>query len=265
MTLVAIDDRSRSEATLAVAAAWIAFMAGLMVGGDLTDPVSVAIGGVSGAALVFVGFAAAWRCRTLHRSAPVNRLRLTLLSLAVGATLGLCNLAANWTIAAADPRIRAVLVERMATLGTARSAYRLAYRGGSCRAALSHERDGMGGVARHETHGCRPCHRTDRIGVVLCTDAPGPSVSWRSVLANYYRAALMTKYTPGRYAARMDLLALGASIRHRRSRRRECGASRPAGRSVLSQTHATRRLPPSKSLMMSQPIVPGSQDFTERK
>ena len=193
--LDAIDDRPRSEATLAVAAAWIAFMAGLMVGGDLTDPVSVAIGGVSGAALVFVGFAAAWRCRTLHRSATVNRLRLTLLALAVGATLGLCNLAANWTIAAADPRIRAVLVERMATLAPLDAL--IASPIVEEVAVRLFLMSAMAWVVLRVTKRTGVAFAIALIGsaLVFALLHLGRPFPGDPVLANYYRAALMTKYT----------------------------------------------------------------------
>ena len=191
----AIVDRPRREAALAVAAAWSAFMVGLMIGGELTDPVSVAVGGVSGAALVFLGFAAASRSRVPHRSATVDRLRLALLSLAVGATLGLCNLAANWTIAAADPRIRALLVERMATLAPLDAllaspileevAVRLFLMSAMAWAVLRvTKRRGL-------------AFAIALIGsalffAVLHLGRPFPG---DPAMANYYRAALLTKYT----------------------------------------------------------------------
>jgi hypothetical protein len=68
-----IVDRPRREAALAVAAAWFAFMAGLLAGGD-ADPASVAFAGAIGAAVVFVGFAAAsarmrgWSFVTVRRT-----------------------------------------------------------------------------------------------------------------------------------------------------------------------------------------------------
>lgn len=114
--LDAIADRPRREAALAVAAAWAAFIAGLVVGGEVAGPASFAVAAVSGAALVFLGFAAASRCRALPRSTTVHQARLAFLSLAVGTALGVANLAANWVIAEADPRLRALLVERMATI-----------------------------------------------------------------------------------------------------------------------------------------------------
>jgi membrane protease YdiL (CAAX protease family) len=112
----AIVDRPPREATLAVAATWLAFMAGLLVGGEVEDAASFAIGCAAGAALVFVGFAAASRCRPLPRKANADRARLVLLSLAVGTAAGIANLAANSVIAAAHPAFRTLLVERFKTI-----------------------------------------------------------------------------------------------------------------------------------------------------
>jgi len=98
-----------------MAAAWLAFMAGVLVGGEVDNAVSFAIAGAIGAALVFLGFAASrWR-PTARRSHP-QRMRLALWSLAAGTALGLANLAANWVIVEAEPRLRALLVERMAAI-----------------------------------------------------------------------------------------------------------------------------------------------------
>jgi membrane protease YdiL (CAAX protease family) len=109
-------DRPPGDATLALAAAWLAFMAGLLVGGEIEDGGSFAVAAVIGAVLVYLGFVAVSRCRPLPRRSNVHRARLAVLSLAAGAALGLANLAANWLIAGGHPRIRALLVERMSTL-----------------------------------------------------------------------------------------------------------------------------------------------------
>jgi membrane protease YdiL (CAAX protease family) len=101
---------------MAIAGAWLAFMAGLLAGGEVEDAASLLTAAVAGAALVLVGFAAASRCRPLPRHAADDRLRLTFLALAAGAALGVANLAANLAIAAGHPSVRALLVERMATL-----------------------------------------------------------------------------------------------------------------------------------------------------
>jgi membrane protease YdiL (CAAX protease family) len=108
-----IADRPRGEAALAVLGAWLAFTAALLAGGEVEDLASLAIAAASGAALVFLGLAAASRCRPLPRSSNARRGRLALLSVAAGAGLGLANLAANRLIAAADPALRALMGERV--------------------------------------------------------------------------------------------------------------------------------------------------------
>ena len=114
--LDAIVDRPRNEATLALSAAWFAFMAGLLLGGAIDDPASFARAAAAGAALVFLGFSAASRCRPLPRHPSVHRPRLAILALTLGTVLGLANLAANWAIAQAHPTLRTLLVQRLATL-----------------------------------------------------------------------------------------------------------------------------------------------------
>jgi membrane protease YdiL (CAAX protease family) len=91
-------------------------MTGLLVGGEIDDGVSFAFAGVIGAALVLLGFAAASRCRTLPRRVYGQHARLALLSVAVGTGLGLANLVANWVIAAAHPTLRALLAQRLTKL-----------------------------------------------------------------------------------------------------------------------------------------------------
>jgi hypothetical protein len=111
-----LQPASRKESAVALAAAWLAFMSAVLAGGEVNDVASFAVAGAIGAALVFLGFAAASRCRPLARRSNPQRARLALLSLAAGTALGLANLAANWMIAAAEPRLRALLAERIATL-----------------------------------------------------------------------------------------------------------------------------------------------------
>jgi membrane protease YdiL (CAAX protease family) len=111
-----IADRPRKEAALAFVAAWLAFMAGLVIGREVEDAVSLAIAGVIAAALVFLGFGAASHAGRQPRRVLARHAPLTLLSVAAGVGLGLANLAANKAIAAIDPRLRRLLSERMATL-----------------------------------------------------------------------------------------------------------------------------------------------------
>ncbi len=179
--------------TIYRAIAWLAFMAGLLVGGEIQDFASFAIAGAIGAALVFLGFAAASRCRTLSQRA--NRGRLIVLSLAAGTALGLANLAANWTIAQADPALRAMLVERTATV---------APRVGLVAAPLVEEigvrlflMSAMAWVVFRVTNRAGLAFAVALLGsafvfALLHLARPLPA---DPTLANYYRAALLTKYT----------------------------------------------------------------------
>jgi hypothetical protein len=100
----------------AAAAAWLAFMAGLIAGREVEDPWSVAIGAAIGAAFVLVGFAAASRTRALSPYVRAHRTRLAILSLAAGLALGLANLAANWWIANSHAALRELLIRRLTTM-----------------------------------------------------------------------------------------------------------------------------------------------------
>lgn len=107
---------SRRAAVVAISASWLAFMSGLLVGGDVEDPGSLVVAAVVGAILVVLGYAAASRRRTLSPDARARPMRYAVLSLVAGIALGLVNLAANWAIAQSHPALRALLVERMTTL-----------------------------------------------------------------------------------------------------------------------------------------------------
>lgn len=193
--LDAIVDRPRNEAALAVAATWLAFMAVLVLGGEVEDPASFAFAGACGAVVVFLGFAAVSRCRTPPRSLGAHPARPALLSLAAGTGLGLANLAANWLIAAADPTLRTLLAERMVAVEPLDAlvfspimeevAVRL-----FLMSALAW------GVSRF----------TKRAGLAFAIALVGSALSFAllhldrplpddPMLANYYRAALVTKYT----------------------------------------------------------------------
>jgi hypothetical protein len=193
--LDAIVDRPRREAGLAVAAAWLAFMAGLLVGGEVEDPASFAFAGASGAALVFLGFAAASRCRMLPRSLSVQRYRLALLSVALGTALGLANLAANWVIAAGDPRLRALLVERIATLEPLEALVASPIiEEVAVRLFLM---SAMAWIVSRFTQRAALAFAIALVGsalffALLHLVRPFPD---DPMLANYYRAALVTKYT----------------------------------------------------------------------
>ena len=100
----------------AVAATWLTLMVGLLIGGGIVDLASFLVAAAGGAALVVLGFAAASRRRMLSQTSRRQRARLAILALVIGAALGVANLAANWAIGAADPTLRVLLVERMAML-----------------------------------------------------------------------------------------------------------------------------------------------------
>jgi uncharacterized membrane protein len=93
--------------------AWLAFMIGLAADGTVDSPASFGVAGTVGAVIVALGFAAASRCRLLPQRSHKHRVRLVFLSIAVGGAVGLINLAANWAITEADPALRALLVERI--------------------------------------------------------------------------------------------------------------------------------------------------------
>jgi membrane protease YdiL (CAAX protease family) len=98
-------------------AAWVALVAGLYLQGGVGDAWSFVLAGAIGAVLVVLGLAAASRCRPLPPGGSGNPVRLALLSLAIGTAVGVANLAANWAIAASHPTLRMLLAERMTRIG----------------------------------------------------------------------------------------------------------------------------------------------------
>lgn len=190
-----ILDSRHKQAALAIVAAWLAFMIALAVDGTVDGPISFGVAGAVGAVIVVLGFAGASRCRLLPQRSNKQRARLVLLSLAVGAGAGLVNLTANWWIAAADPALRALLVERMTAMQpwealvaapiTEEVVFRLfvmsvmawvVYRV-TKRAGLAFVIALIGSAA---------------VFAFPHLERPLPD---HSMLADYYRAALMTKYT----------------------------------------------------------------------
>ncbi len=190
-----IVDRPRTEAAIAVAAAWLAFMAALLVGREVEDAGSFAIAAVTGAALVFLGFTAASRAARRPRGLTAGRTRLALLSLAAGTGLGVANLAANKAIAAMHPTLRGLMVERMTTLapldGLIASplieeiAVRLFLMSAIAWVVLQ--------LKKHATLAFAIALLGSALFFALLhLDRPLPD---EPALANYYRAALVTKYT----------------------------------------------------------------------
>ena len=88
-----LGDQGREQA-VALVAAWLAFMAGVLTGGEVNNGMSFVLAGAIGSALVLVGFAAAWRSRTPVPNARLQPARFALLSLALGLALGALNLGA---------------------------------------------------------------------------------------------------------------------------------------------------------------------------
>ena len=230
----AMVDRPLRGAAPPVAAAWLAFITGLLAGGEIDDVVSFAFAGVIGAALVFLGFAAASRCRRLPRRANGQHARLALLSVAVGTGLGLANLAANWVIASAHPTLRALLARRLTNLDPLV---------GIVVAPIVEEvavrlflMSAIAWIVSTFTTRTQLAFWIALVGsafvfAVLHLARPMPD---GGMLAHYYRASLVAKVHAGRDRARIGLLALGPAACDAVSRRRQCGASRVPGPSVLS-------------------------------
>lgn len=111
-----IVDRSRREAAIAAGASSAAFLAALLIGNERSDPASFVIGAGAAGVLVFLGFAAASRCRPMQPRPNAQRARIALLSLAWGAGLGVANLGANLALAATGPALRELMAERVSTV-----------------------------------------------------------------------------------------------------------------------------------------------------
>jgi membrane protease YdiL (CAAX protease family) len=219
--------------TPATVATWLAFVAGLVIGGEIEDAGSLVIAAAVGAAVVWVGFAAASRTRAVPRNTPARQARLGLLSLVIGVGLGLANLAANWLIAAADPALREVMVERVATVAPVV---------GVVAAPIVEEvalrlflMSAIAWVASRLTHRTTMAFVIGLVGssllfALLHLDRPMPN---DPTLANYYRTALVVKIHARGVPLGMDLLALGAAVLDRVSCGCERGASRLAATFVL--------------------------------
>ena len=190
-----ILDSRRKEAALAIVAARLAFVIGLVVDGTVDGVTSFGVAGAVGAVIVVLGFAAASRCRMLPQRSNEHGIRLIFLSLAVGAGVGLVNLAANWGITEVDPALRAQMVERVMAMRpwealvaapiTEEVVFRLFV---------------MSVMAWVVYRVTKRAGRAFVIALIGSTaifafphlDRPLPA---DPMLANYYRAALMAKYT----------------------------------------------------------------------
>ena len=239
-------------------------MAGLLVGGEIQDSASFAIAGAVGAALVFLGFAAASRCRTLSKR--TNRGRLIVLLLAAGTALGLANLAANWMIAKEHPALRAMLVERTATV---------APRVGLVASPLVEEiavrlflMSAMAWVLFRVTNRAGLAFAVALLGsafvfALLHLARPLPA---DPMLANYYRAALLTKDTLAGLPLGWIFWRWGLpEPRSLCRRRRERGAPRVSRRCVLKpRRHSVFRNAISARLSSAESFSPNSCPLTAR-
>lgn len=187
--------RSRREAVLAAAAAWVALTVGMVVGGEADTPISFGIGGAIGAGLVAVGFAAASRCRTILPRSNAKRARVALLALAAGTALGVANLVANWMIAEADPALHALIIDRLATINPVEAAFS---------APMMEEPvfrlfllSVIAWIVHRITKRTRLAFGIALIGsaVIFASAHLGRPLPDDPVLADFYRTALMIKYT----------------------------------------------------------------------
>ena len=179
----------------ATVAAWVALVAGLYLQGDVQDAWSFALAGAVAAALVVAGFAAASRCRRLAPRAPRSRVRLALLSLAMGTAVGVANLAANWAIGASHPALRTLLAERMTRIGFVTAVI-----------AAPLVEEIVVRLVLMSAIAWLVSRMTRRAGLILGIALVGSAVVFAALhldrpmpadrmLAAYYRAALLVKYT----------------------------------------------------------------------
>lgn len=110
-----LADRSRSEATAALAGTWLAFCLALCLA--LPQPPRLdhlAVGAAAGALVIVIGFAGTSRSRARHPHDAAQRSRLAALSLLAGAALGAVLLSVLVALAQAEPRLRARFAGRLA-------------------------------------------------------------------------------------------------------------------------------------------------------
>jgi hypothetical protein len=188
-------DSPKQARPLAIVGGWLAFMIGLAADGTVDSPASFAVAGTAGAVIVAVGFAAAARCRVLPPRSHTHRVRLVFLAIAAGGAIGLANLGANRAIAEADPALRALLVERI----MAKEPWEVLVTGPMMEEVVF-RLFGMSVIAWLVYPNAK--RETLAFAIVLVGSAvifAVPHLERRlpdsSMLANYYLAALMVKYT----------------------------------------------------------------------
>ncbi len=188
-------DSQNTDRPLAIVGAWLAFMIGLAADGTVDSPASFGVAGTVGAVMVALGFAAASRCRLLPQRSHKDRVRLVFLSIAMGGAVGLVNLAANWAITEADPALRALLVERI----MAKEPWEVLVTGPMTEEVVFR-------LFVMSVMGWLVYRNTKREGLAFAIVLVGSAVIFAiphlerrlpdaSMLANYYLAALMVKYT----------------------------------------------------------------------
>ena len=180
---------------LSAAAAWLAFMTGLIIGREADDLASFVIGAVIGAAFVMLGFAAASRTRMLPGDISSRRAHYAALAVTAGLGLGLANLAANWGIGNAHPTIRELLVQRFATLNPV-----VAVVAAPLMEEVAVRLFLMSAIAWVVS--CFTKNSSAVFVIALCASSLvfallhlGRPFPGDAELANYYRIALVTKYT----------------------------------------------------------------------
>jgi hypothetical protein len=188
-------DSQNKDRRLAIVGAWLAFMIGLAADGTVDSPASFGVAGTVGAVIVALGFAAASRCRLLPQRSHKHRVRLVFLSIAVGGAVGLINLAANWAITEADPALRALLVERI----MAKEPWEVLVTGPMTEEVVFR-------LFVMSVMAWFVCRVTKRVGLAFVIALIGSAAIFafphlerplpdHPMLADYYRVALMTKYT----------------------------------------------------------------------
>jgi membrane protease YdiL (CAAX protease family) len=170
-------------------------MIGLAADGTVDSPASFGVAGTVGAVIVAVGFAAASRCRLLPQRSYKHRVTLVFVSIAVGGAVGLVNLAANWAITEADPALRALMVDRI----KAKEPWEVLVTGPMMEEVVFRlfVMSVMGWLVYRNAQRGKHAFAIVLIGSAVIFAVPHleRTVPDASLLASYYLATLMVKYT----------------------------------------------------------------------
>jgi hypothetical protein len=116
--IVLFADRTEKEAALATGATWLAFCLALSLAlPQPLNPIHLALGALAGALLIAAGFFTASRARRRPAHEPRERIRLAVLSLLSGASLGAVLLAFLVSLARIEPLLRARFAGRLSEPG----------------------------------------------------------------------------------------------------------------------------------------------------